>query len=129
MDKYLERYSIKIPQLVTVYFCNKTNFLLITGKLGSKLLKMETKIILSSLDNYIFVTEEPLLSNSRIKKQKVKAIRNTTIAHIKKSLLEVSKQSYKKLKLYGTGFKVSLRNLSNIQLLQLNVGYSHSIFF
>lgn len=127
--KLSKQHIIKIPQIVMCYFCNTRNVLLLKGDLGFKLIRLKTKILLVSKNNLIFVTKEPLSLSKLIKIKKMKVIQSITKTLIKKSLLDVSRNSYKKLRLHGVGFKVTIIEFAKMNLLQLSLGYSHNIYY
>ena len=70
MIKFSNRSVIKIPTFITCYFCQDRNFLLVKGKLGSKLIKLEVKILLIVEKNIINVTDDCIVENFSSNKQK-----------------------------------------------------------
>jgi large subunit ribosomal protein L6 len=124
-----KKYTIKIPNNVTILYCNKKQIITIMGPLTKKSLKLQVKILILKNENLIRITSEPLIKTSNAKKNIYLAIQGTTTALIKQFLLESSYMLYKKLKLVGVGYRTfDVENFEN-KLLSLKLGYSHSIFF
>lgn len=129
MEKLSSRHFIKVPHYITCYLCEDRNFLLIVGKIGVKVIKLNVKVLLFSNEKLIYVTQEPVSSRKIISIKDMKHFRSLTKTNIKKSLLDVSRKSYKKLKLNGVGFRVSIVELEGEKFLKLNLGLSHDIFY
>jgi len=94
------------------------------GKLKSKVIKLEVKILLEN--SSIVLINESLIKFNSVSKQGLRTKMKTLI---KKSFLDVTRRSYKKLKLVGVGFKVKLLEIEQLKLLNFDVGYSHSIYY
>lgn len=124
MKNILKRYVIKIPSEISVFYCEKSSLLFIQGKIGKKLLKLKTKIIILKKKNLIIVKETDLNKFKDIKKTL-----NTELALIKQAFLEVSVITVKKLKLVGVGFKVFNKEIEKKNFIHFKLGYSHDIFF
>lgn len=129
MKKIATRHFIKIPANLSLYYSELYQSLILKGPLKKVILKLKTKIILSKKKNNLAVTREPFLITSKNKKKRLKIIQGTLIAILKQLIIDVSINFIKKLKLVGVGFKCFILNISNKLLLQLKLGYSHSIFF
>ena len=115
MKKLVNHSLIKIPEGIIFYFCKKQNFLILKGKLGIKIIELKTKILFSGTKESFYVTKEPLNLNSRIKDKDKKAIQTKTISLIRKSLFNISRKSYKRLKLHGVGFKLAITKFKNLK--------------
>lgn len=121
---------VKVPSCITCYFCAERNFLLVRGKIGSKLIKLEAKIFLLAEKNTIAVTDTPTCMVETLQhKNNRKGLKTRTKTLIKKAFLDITRRSYKKLKVFGIGFKVDLVVLKQLKLLKLELGYSHSIYY
>jgi large subunit ribosomal protein L6 len=59
----------------------------------------------------------------------MKGVQSKMKTMIKKAIIDVIRLSYKKMKLFGVGFRISSIEFEKIKLLKLEVGYSHSIYF
>ena len=60
MKNILKRYVIKIPSEISVFYCEKSSLLFIQGKIGKKLLKLKTKIIILKKSNIFNYTHSQL---------------------------------------------------------------------
>lgn len=128
--KLYSRDIIKVPKFITCYFCRIRNVLLVLGKAGSKLIKLEVKIFFKPESNIIIVTSDPFhVTEALNTKKKRKGLGTKTKTLIKKAFLDVTRKSYKKLKVVGVGFKVSYLEFEQLKLLKLEIGYSHSVYF
>lgn len=129
MNQLLKKNSIQIPKNTSVLYCSKKKILTIIGPLKTKSTKINLELQLLENNKSIYVTLNPLFQISNTKKKKITALRGTTIASIKQTILEVSNIIYKKLKFIGVGYKVFYtENLDN-KLLLLKLGFSHPIYF
>lgn len=128
METKFSKYSVKIPKAITCHYDEDRNFLFIRGKLGSCLIKLKVKICFVS-DRIILVTRRPVLEINPVKLlREIKGIQANTKTLIEKKILDVSRTFYKKLKLVGVGFKVSLIDYKSVNLLKFELGYSHSFY-
>merc|ERR1712076_162106 len=99
---------IKVPKTITCYICSERNFIFIKGKIGSKLLKLDEKVSLLVENGCIVLNCKFLfLKNYYILRKKVVGLQTKLRSLILKSFIEVSRRSFKKLKLVGVGFKVT----------------------
>jgi large subunit ribosomal protein L6 len=123
------KYIIKIPSNITVFYSNKNQIIVLKGPLGQKSLKLKVKIRILKEKNSILVSSSPFSKLSNSQKKKVKALQGTTVALIKKVVIEVSSTLYQKLKFVGVGYRVfDVENYEN-RLLLFRLGYSHSTYF
>jgi len=130
-NKILSKFIIKIPKDIICYYCNIRNYLLIKGVLGYQLIKLRVTVdfYILSTNNLIFLTKNYSNKNIKLKRKQIKEDLANTKKLILKSFLNVTRLSYKKLKLVGIGFKISSLNFNGLNLLKLNLGYSHSIYY
>lgn len=129
MTNIKKKYTIKIPNNVTVLYCNTKQILTIIGPLTKKSLKLKVKISILKNKNLIIISSEPFSPTSNYKKHTSLALQGTTTALIKQLILETSYTLYKKLKLIGVGYRAfDVENFDN-KLLSIKLGYSHPIYF
>merc|ERR1712045_858810 len=69
------------------------------------------------------------MGDSLYGRNKRKGLGTKTKTLIKKAFLDITRRSYKKLKLFGIGFRVSCVELDQLKLLKLDLGYSHSVYY
>ena len=129
MNYITKRHIIKIPTDISVYYCITNHIVIFTNSFIRKTLKLKTQLIVNKDEKILKVTREPLYSISNNEKKKLKAIQATQVALIKQMLLETSLFSCKKLNLIGVGFRVSVLNVLDFNLLYFKLGYSHAIYF
>jgi large subunit ribosomal protein L6 len=128
MQNIKNKYSIKIPNHITVFYCERKRFLIIKGPLTQKSLKLKVKIELSKTKNLIRISSTPFNKLSKNARKKVSALQGTTTALIKQLILETSYNMHEKLKLVGVGYRaLDVENYENT-LLFLKLGYSHPIY-
>lgn len=124
--KISSKFIIKIPKSVVCYFCVERSFLLVLGKLGSKLIKLG-KVELLLKDRLIYLINESSVQK-KLQRNKM-GYQSQMVSVIKKAFLDVSRKSYKKLKLSGVGFRVNFIELNGLSLLKLDLGFSHSVYY
>lgn len=129
MKNLTKKHTIKIPINISVLYCDDNNVLILSNSFNRKAIKLKTKVILSKDLKTIQVTREPLFDISNNERKRLKAIQGTFIALIKQLMIEISVPLCRKLKLIGVGYKAFLIEAQNDQILQLKLGYSHSIYF
>jgi len=122
------KYSVKIPNDITIIYCEKKNIITAKGPKIQKSFAVKVKILLVSKSKSIVVSPEPLAITSNYQRKKIKSIQGTTVALIKQLLIETSSILHQRLKLVGVGYRVF--NIENFEkLLQFKLGYSHLIFY
>jgi len=126
--KLLKKFIVKIPKNVFVFF-SKNNNLVILGPFGLKSLQLTNKIIVSNSRKSIFVTDLPFFKSSFLKTKTFKDLQKTYIILLKQKINEVLITVKKRLNLVGIGYRVSITEISSLQILQLKLGFSHSIYF
>lgn len=129
MNKLLKKYSLKIPNNITVLYCNNKKIITVIGPLNKKSIKIKLKLKLSESNKLLYVTSSPLDKLSNNNKKALKALRGTSVALIKQLFLETSTIFYKKLKFVGVGYKVFCTENISTNLLLFKLGFSHSIYF
>nr|QII42418.1 ribosomal protein L6 [Phaeodactylum tricornutum] len=126
MKKLKKKYTVKVPENITLIYCEKKEILVFEGGLGKKTLKLKVKIFFLKKKRIVAITSTPFNILSTNKQKKMKFIQGTTTAAIKHLLIETSVLLYKKLKLVGVGYKAFE---TENRLLLLKLGYSHFIYF
>lgn len=126
----IKKYVIKIPDYVTLFYCNNSSILVVQGLKCRVVFKFNIRLKLLNIKNIniLFITKDNYNCVYK-KKKKVKSYRGTIVALIKNSILDVSLIEYEKLTLVGVGYKISNLNLGKLKIIKLKLGYSHSIFF
>lgn len=124
-----QRYVIKIPTSISVFYCAEKQVLLLKSKLEHRILQLKTKLILSTENNLIIVTNITFDKISHNQQKKIKSLQGMTVALIRQAFLEVSTNLCKKLKLVGVGYRVFFVEILNVHIIHLKLGYSHSIYF
>ena len=124
-----KRYYIKIPIDVSIFYSETKRFLLFKGKRCKKKLFLKSKIILSNTAKTIKVTRDFFSYSAGKGEKKKKEMQGTIATLIKQAILEVSVVLCEKLKLIGVGFRARILNIKTFNILNLNLGYSHQIYF
>lgn len=127
---FQKKYTIKIPENVTAFYCDKKKILTFSGPLKKKSLKLEIKPFFSNTLNALIISDLSHTQNSVIHRKKSKIIQGTTLAMIKHALIEINYKLYNKVKFVGVGyrsFQMTTPCLENQIFLKL--GYSHMIYF
>lgn len=120
---------IKIPDNVSLIYCSKKKILIISGPTNKKSIKLKLKLVISNSKKFIKVSLLPFSKVSNVEKKQLKALRGTTTALIKQTIIETSGIMYKKLKLIGVGYRVTnVENFEN-QLITVKLGLSHELFY
>lgn len=124
-----EKYTIKVPNDINVIYSSKKKIIVLQGILTKKTLKLNIQLIVIKSKNIIKVIPLPIFKISNNKQKKIKALQGTTVALIKRLIIETSTILYRKLKLVGVGYRVfDVDNLKN-KLLLFKLGYSHFWYF
>lgn len=130
MNLKTEKYILKIPNDITLVYCEKKNILLIKGPYTQKVFFSKLKIFINPYKKFIKISQLSVKNISNKERKKIKSLRGTTLALIKHKLIETSTIIHKKLKLHGVGYRIILENsLVNTNLLTFKLGYSHLIYF
>lgn len=121
--------TIKIPNDISLIYCNKKKIIIFLGPNQKKSLKLKLKLFISKCKKLIKVTLIPFAKISNTEKKKLKSIQGTTLALLKQLIIETSTILYQKLKIVGIGYRsFSVKNFEN-RLLYFKLGFSHSIFY
>lgn len=134
MNFVSKRYIVKIPSEIVVIYSKSKNIILFKTKTRTKILHLNVKLLILKEKNIIVVTDQfsKKFINKKITKC-AKTIQGITVSLIKQFFTDVQNLTYKKLKLVGVGYKVFEDKTgcvdANNVILQLKLGYSHSIFY
>jgi large subunit ribosomal protein L6 len=123
------RYLIKIPTSISVLYCDFKQILFIKSNFDFRIIQVKTKLIISTEDNLIKVTNISSNKISYNQHKRLKSLQGLTVALIRQAFLEVSTNLCKKLKLIGVGYRIFIVKNVNMDILHLKLGYSHSIYF
>jgi large subunit ribosomal protein L6 len=124
-----QKYTVKIPEKIEILHHIKNNVIVIIGRLGKKVLRFKTKIIIDNKLKIVELTTDSLFIKNNVAKKKIKSYQGTSLSLLKQSFLEVSVFLYKKIKLIGIGYKAFIENIFDQKFLILKLGYSHNIYF
>ena len=125
-----KKYSIKIPETVTLLYCENKKILTLIGPSSfRKSLKLKVKILFSKKKKTIFITSLPLTRISNKEKKNLKSIKGTTKSTIKLFIIETSNLLYRKLKLIGVGYRAFNPENLKYNFITFKLGYSHRIYF
>jgi large subunit ribosomal protein L6 len=128
MGLQISKYSIKIPQDISVIYCENKKILTVIGPLKRKSIKLKLRIATDSYKKILSVSPLSFFQISNTKKKKIKMLRTTTIAQIKHLFIESSVTIFQKLTIVGVGYRADFANALGGKLLTLKLGYSHSIY-
>jgi large subunit ribosomal protein L6 len=126
---FQKKYSIKIPENVTTFYCDKTKIITFSGPLKKKSLKLEVKPFFSKALNSLIISDLHNTQNSVSGKKKAKIMQGTTLATIKHALIEINYKLYNKVKFVGVGYRSFQMNNPLENQIFLKLGYSHMIYF
>jgi large subunit ribosomal protein L6 len=129
MKNISEKYTIKIPNDITVIYSSKKKILILEGVLSRKALKLDVQLFIIKSKNILKVSQLPFFKISNNERKKLKAFQGTTVALIKQLIVETSTVLYQKLKFVGVGYRAfDVDNFKN-KLLLFKLGYSHFLYF
>ena len=121
------KYIIKIPENITILYCEKKKIITFIGPLKKKSLKLKIKLFF--IDNLLIISNLPNTNKYNKNKKDLNMIQGTTLALIKHILIEINYKLYHKLKLVGVGYRsFQMENPIENQIL-LKLGYSHATYF
>lgn len=123
------RYSIKIPENVTLIYSENKKLITLIGPIGLKSFKIRTKVFINSSNREVRVSRIPLTSVSNKDKKLLKATQGTTIALFKQFVVQVSRLFYLRMKFVGVGYRAFYVEKFENSVLLLKLGYSHLIYF
>ena len=127
MSLQINKYNIKIPQNISVIYCEKKKLLTVISFLKRKSLKLKLRIRTDFSKKILSVSPLPFSQISNSQKKKIKVLRSTTIAQIKHLFIESSVTIFQKLKIVGVGYRGDFTSTLGKELLTLKLGYSHLI--
>jgi large subunit ribosomal protein L6 len=129
MKNISEKYTIKIPNDITVIYSSKKKIIILKGLLSRKALKLDVQLFMIKSKNILKVSQLPFFKISNNERKKLKAFQGTTVALIKQLIVETSTVLYQKLKFVGVGYRAfDVDNFKN-KLLLFKLGYSHFLYF
>ena len=128
-QKINKKHIVKIPKDIILCYSENYQTVFLKGTMGQKLIKLKVKLELIDSKNFIVITDQFFGEVSTKEKKRRKSYQGTCAALIKRTIFEISKIIFKKLKLIGVGYKIFKISYANINLLKLNLGFSHSIYF
>ena len=124
-----QKYNLRIPQNVSLIFCEKNSTLTIKGPMKKKSKKLKLKIFIDRLNNILSVSPILTFKGSNAEKKHVKILRKTTLVEIKQLLIESSVLIFRKLKIIGVGFRADFADtFLKEKVLTLKLGFSHLIY-
>lgn len=129
MNNTTKRHIVKIPNNISMYYCDAKHIVIFSNLFSQKALRLKTKLIIEKRKRVIKVTQEPFNAISNNEKKKLKIVQGTQINLLKQMLLDISHSFCIKLNLIGVGFRVFVLKLFDLDLLHFKLGYSHSIYF
>lgn len=127
MSLQISKYNIKIPQNISVIYCEKKKLLTVISLLKRKSLKLKLRITTDPSKKILSVSPLSFFQISNTQKKKIKMLRSTTIAQIKHLFIESSVTIFQKLKIVGVGYRGDFTSTLKKELLTLKLGYSHLI--
>ena len=120
---------IKIPNDISLIYCEKKKIIILSGPINRKLLKIKLKLIINNSKKIIKVSLLPLSNISNTEKKNLKSIRGTTLALLKQLIIETSTILSQKLKLVGVGYRsIPVENFKD-KLIMFKLGFSHFIYY
>ena len=128
MSNKINKYNVKIPTNISVFYSKKKHTLTFSGPLKTQSMKLKLKIFIDKTKKMISISPITISQVSNTEKKKIKSLRNTTLAQIKHMLIESSILSYQKLKINGVGYRAFFDETFDQKLLTLKLGYSHLVY-
>lgn len=126
---FQKKYTIKIPENVNTFYCDKKKIITFSGPLKKKSLKLEVKPFFSYTLNSLIISDLSNTQNSVSGQKKAKIMQGTTLAVIKHALIEINYKLYNKIKFVGVGYRSFQMNNPLENQIFLKLGYSHMIYF
>lgn len=126
---FQKKYTIKIPENVSTFYCDKKKMITFAGPLKKKSLKLEVKPFFSYTLNSLIISDLSNTQNSVSGQKKAKIMQGTTLAVIKHALIEINYKLYNKVKFVGVGYRSFQMNNPLENQIFLKLGYSHMIYF
>ena len=122
-------YNLRIPQNISLIFCEKNSTLTARGPQKNKSLRLKLKIFIDQLNKTISVSPIPISKGSNVEKKRIKVLRKTTLVQIKQLLIDSSVLIFQKLKMIGVGFRADFADtFLKKKVLTLKLGFSHLIY-
>ena len=122
-------YNLRIPQNISLIFCEKNSMLTAKGPQTKKSLKLKLKIFIDQLNRIISVSPILISKRSNVEKKRIKILRKTTFVQIKQLLIDSSVLIFQKLKIVGVGFRADFADtFIKKKILTLKLGFSHLVY-
>jgi len=122
-------YNLRIPQNVSLIFCEKNSILTARGPQTKKSLKLKLKICIDQLNKIVSVSPVLISKRSNVEKKRIKILRKTTFVEIKQLLIDSSVLIFQKLKIVGVGFRADFADtFMEKKILTLKLGFSHLVY-
>ena len=123
------KYNLRIPQNISLIFCEKNSTLTVRGPIKKKSKKLKLKIFIDKLNRILSVSPLLISKSSNTEKKHIKILRKTTLIGIKQLLIESSVLIFRKLKIVGVGFRADFANtFLKEKVLTLKLGFSHLVY-
>lgn len=126
-NKFKKKYVIKVPQNVTLLYCDKKNIITFIGAFQTKSLKLDVKIFLISKSNLV-VSNLAYSGLFNMNHKVTKKLQGTAVAKIRHALIDTTYTLYHRLNFVGVGYRVFFYDNFENQLY-FKLGYSHLIYF
>lgn len=122
-------YVLRIPQDISLIFCEKQKVLTANGPLTKKSMRLKLKIAIDPSLKTISISPIPFFRASNAEKKRIKVLQKTTLAQIKYLFIESSIKIYQKLKITGVGFRADFAPARvEKEILVFKLGFSHMTF-
>jgi len=122
----MNRFIIKLPSDINLFYCQKRNLLLLSNKLKKKLLKLKIKLLISKKKKMLKLTN--FFFHNKFKKKDIVIYQKTVFLLIKNFVMRNTIKK-KTLRLVGVGYKFFLVKKIFGTVLELKLGYSHNIYY
>ena len=126
---FQKKYTIKIPENVTTFYCDEKKIITFVGPLKKKSLKLGVKPFFSNSSNSLIISDLSNTQTSIINWKKAKTMQGTTLSMIKHILIEINYKLYNKLKFVGVGYRSFQMDNPLENQIFLKLGYSHIVYF
>jgi large subunit ribosomal protein L6 len=126
---FQKKYTIKIPENVVTFYCDKKKIITFVGPLKKKSLKLEVKPFFLNSSHSLIISDLSNTQTSIIGEKKAKIMQGTTLSMIKHILIEINYKLYNKLKFVGVGYRAFQMGNPLENQIFLKLGYSHIIYF
>jgi large subunit ribosomal protein L6 len=129
INKNKEKYLLKIPDNISIFYCNKKKIITFYGTKHQTSIKLKTKLIIYYNLKIIKVSCLPFSTISNKEKKSFKSMQGTMYALIKQKLIETLSIFYQKLKFVGIGHRLIPLESFEDKVILLKLGFSHFFYF